>query len=213
MLGVVRGHQQVGAERHVGPAGDAEAVHLAEHRLLGVEQAHEAADVPPHHLEVDDRVPGPVRVVVRGHDRRINAASQCRPRPRFASGRDRVRATAPTICPFRRCDEVVAAAEPGPVPGERDRVHLRVEVGALDARRQLARHLERDAVSPLGPIERDSRDAPVAGVGHRLELQGHDAIRPVARRRPTREPPASRGRSRTRPPTRGRATASRRGWR
>ena len=57
-----------------------------------------------------------------------------------------------------RRDEVVAAAEALAVAGERDHVDLRVEVGPLDARGELARHLEGDPVAALGPVERDPRD-------------------------------------------------------
>ena len=56
-LGVLGDHEQVRAERHVGAARDAEAVHLADDRLAAVEQAHEAADVAAHHRVVDHRVP------------------------------------------------------------------------------------------------------------------------------------------------------------
>ena len=63
-LGAVLDHQQVRAQRHVGAAGDAEAVDLADDRLVAVEQAHEAADVPRHHLVVHDRIPVGARLVV-----------------------------------------------------------------------------------------------------------------------------------------------------
>ena len=67
-------------------------------------------------------------------------------------------------------------------------MHLGVEVGALDAGGELARHLERDPVAALGPVERDPRDPPVALVGERLEL--HDRARYPAggRRDRPREP-------------------------
>ena len=65
-------------------------------------------------------------------------------------------------------DEVVAAAEALAVAGQRDHVDGRVEVRALHALGQLARHRERDPVAALGPVERDPRDAPVDLVGERL---------------------------------------------
>ena len=66
-----------------------------------------------------------------------------------------------------RCHQVVAAAEARAVARQRDHVHLGVEVRPLDAGRELARHLEGDAVAALGPVEGDARDAAVALVGHR----------------------------------------------
>ena len=99
-LGVLGDHQQVRAERHVGAAGDAVAVDLAEHRLLGVEEAHEAAHVARHELVVGDRVPVRLRRVVGADHRRVerrarraprrHPARSCRPRPR-RPGRSRRR--------------------------------------------------------------------------------------------------------------------------
>ena len=117
-------HQQVGAESHVGAARDAVAVHLADGRLVRAEQAHEAAQVAAHHLVVDHRVPGALGVVVRRHHRRINGGTR----------RDIALSELVGHPALSRGDEVVAAAEPAPVPGERDGVHLRVQVAALDAR-------------------------------------------------------------------------------
>ena len=78
-LRLVLDDDQVRAERHVGAAGDAVAVHLADHRLVGVEQAHEAAQVAAHHLVVDDRVPGALRVVVAGLDHRVERRARAAP--------------------------------------------------------------------------------------------------------------------------------------
>ena len=69
---------------------------------------------------------------------------------------------------LRRGDQVVAAAEAGAVAGQRDRVHLRVEVGALDAGRDLGRHPRRDPVPPLGPVQCDASDPPIDLVGEGL---------------------------------------------
>jgi hypothetical protein len=107
---VVCDHEQVGAERHVGAAGHAEAMHLADHRLVRVEQAHEAAQVAAHHLPVEDRIPR-LRGVVVGE------------------------------LLLGELDQVVPAAEALAGAGQRDDVHGRVEVGALDALGQLARRV------------------------------------------------------------------------
>ena len=66
-------------------------------------------------------------------------------------------------------------------------MYLWVQVRALHARRELARHLEGDSIPSLRPVEGDARDAVVTLVGHRLQVQRHDAIRrprdELARRR------------------------------
>ena len=54
--------------------------------------------------------------------------------------------------PLALDDQVVAAAEARAVAGQRDHVDLGVEVGALDAVGELARHLERDPVAALGAV-------------------------------------------------------------
>ncbi len=158
-LALVLGHDQVRAQRHVGAAGDAVAVHLADHRLVGVEQAHEAAHVAAHHLEVGDRVPGAVGVVVARLDHRI----QWRALRRSGVGD-------PLHLPLRGGHQVIAAAEAGAVPGQRDHVHLGVEVGALDAGRQLSRHLQGDPVAALGTVQGDPGDPAVGLVGEGREL-------------------------------------------
>ena len=127
-LRLVLDHQQIGAQRHVGAAGDAEAVDLADDRLVGVKQAHEAAHVAAHHLVVDRSGPtaGPGRgcaAIASGIERRARGASVVAARPT-------------ALHALGDCDEVVAAAEARAVAGERDDVDLRVEVGALDARRR-----------------------------------------------------------------------------
>src|SRR5918997_2666578 len=148
--GVVGDHEQIGAERHVGAARDAEAVHLADHGLVRAEQAHETAQVAAHHLPVHDRVPRLGRVVVR---------------QRAGLG---------------ELDQVVAAAEPLARARERDHVDGGVEVGLLHAIGQLARHGERDAVAALGPVKRDPGNAPVDGVVERLhdrrQPTGHSRV-------------------------------------
>src|SRR5262249_9859867 len=149
--------QQVGAKRHVRAAGDAVAVHLRDRRLVGVKQAHEATQVAAHHLVVGDRVPGALRVVVSGLDHRVEGRS---------GGRLGVRD--PLEVPLSRGDEVVAAAEPRAVAGQGDHVDLRVEVRTLNAGRELARHLEGDAVAPLRPMQGDAGDPPGHVVGQRL---------------------------------------------
>ena len=73
--------------------------------------------------------------------------------PSAAPGSRRAPPSAP-----RRGDQVVAAAEAGAVAGERDHVDRRVEIRPLDAGGQLARHLERDPVAALGPVQRDAGD-------------------------------------------------------
>jgi hypothetical protein len=65
-------------------------------------------------------------------------------------------------------DQVVAPAEALPGPCQRDHVHRAVEVGLLDAVRQLAWHRERDPVAALRPVEGDAGDAAVDLVGNRL---------------------------------------------
>src|SRR4029450_3426821 len=45
-----------------------------------------------------------------------------------------------------------------------------VQVRPLDAGGQLSRHLQRDAVATLGPVERDPGNPPFTLVGDRLEL-------------------------------------------
>jgi hypothetical protein len=64
--------------------------------------------------------------------------------------------------------EVVAAAEALAGAGQRDHVNGRIEVRPLDALDQLARHLEGDAVAPLGAVEGDAGDAPIDLVVERL---------------------------------------------
>ena len=54
---VLRADDQVRAEREVGAAADAEAVHLRDHRLRRAPQRHVRVDVARHHLVVEDRVP------------------------------------------------------------------------------------------------------------------------------------------------------------
>ena len=125
--------------------------------LSAVEQAHEAADVAAHHRVVDHRVPGRAGSWLPP----CTAGSSGEP-----GGRLRCR-TASRPAAFGARDEIVAAAEPLAVAGERDDVDLRIEVGALDARGELARHVERDAVAALGAVEGDARDAPRGLVGQR----------------------------------------------
>src|SRR5262249_27956949 len=48
-LGIGGDDQQVAAQRHVRPPADAEAVHLADHRLGAVKKGHESADMSAHH--------------------------------------------------------------------------------------------------------------------------------------------------------------------
>ena len=67
-------------------------------------------------------------------------------------------------------DQVVAAAEALAVAGQRDDVHVGIEVGLFHAGRQLARHLHGDAVTALGAVERDARDPAGDLVGERLRL-------------------------------------------
>ncbi len=55
---VLGADDQVGAQREVGAAADAEAVHLRDHRLGRAPQRHVGGDVARHQLVVDDRVPG-----------------------------------------------------------------------------------------------------------------------------------------------------------
>ena len=146
--------EEVRAERHVGPAGHAEAVHLADHGLVRVEERHEAADVAAHHRVVDRRIPGARRVVVSQLHERV----QRRPLGRAGVG-DALHA------PLGARHQVVAAAEPLPVAGQRDHVHPRIQVGPLHRLGQLARHLERDAVPALWTVERDPGDPAVDLVG------------------------------------------------
>src|SRR5204863_7862615 len=77
---------------------------------------------------------------------------------------------------------VVSAAKAAAVPCQGDHVNLRIQVRALDARRELARHLDGDAVPSLRPVERDARDAPVTLVDHRLEFHWRRCYSAVARR-------------------------------
>jgi hypothetical protein len=75
-------------------------------------------------------------------------------------------------------DQVVAAAEPLAGARQRDHVHVAVEVRALHAVGKLARHLHRDAVAALRPVERDPRDR--AGD---LVAQGVHTLTPAVRGR------------------------------
>ena len=115
-LGVVGDHQQVAAQREVGPAGDAEAVDLADHRRRALEQRHERADVARHHRVVDHRVPRAARVVVGGHDRRDPAASRrerrSRPPPRARAPRPSRRGHSRRRSPCR-CRRARSRARPG----------------------------------------------------------------------------------------------------
>ena len=54
---VLGAHDQVGAQREVGAAADAEAVDLGDHRPRRAPQPHVGADVAGHHPVVGDRVP------------------------------------------------------------------------------------------------------------------------------------------------------------
>ncbi len=152
-LGVGADHEQVRAERHVGAAGDAVAVDLADHRLLGVEERHEAAHVAPHELEVGDRVPVRLRRVVGADHRRVErrAGRRAEPLPQVAH------------VALGRGDQVVAAAEPRAVTGEGDRMDLRVEVRPLDTGGDLDRHPRHDPVAALRPVQRDPSD-PIRGL-------------------------------------------------
>ena len=141
-LGVVGDHQQVGAERHVGAAGDAVAVHLAEHRLLGVKEAHEAAHVAPHELEVGDRIPVRLRHVVGADRRRVERRARRRLHP-----------LQPAHIALGRSNKVVATAEARPVAGQRDRMNPRIEIRPLHAGRDLSRHQRRNPIAPLRPIQ------------------------------------------------------------
>jgi hypothetical protein len=49
-------------------------------------------------------------------------------------------------------------------------VHVRIEIGALDERRQLQRRVGDDRVALLGPVEGDPRDPARDLVGHRLQI-------------------------------------------
>ena len=110
---------QVGAERHVGFHRHAVAVDLADHRLLPVEQRHEAAQVPRHHLEVSGSgTPGPVRSSLAA----TTADGSGEP---WGEARRRHRPRCPE--PLGRGDQVVTAAESGAGPRS-DHMDLRVEV-------------------------------------------------------------------------------------
>ena len=61
--------------------------------------------------------------------------------------------------------QVVAAAEAGPVAGQRNHVNEGVEIGLLDRGGELGRHLERDPVSALRAVQRDPPDRAVPLVG------------------------------------------------
>jgi hypothetical protein len=83
-----------------------------------------------------------------------------------------------SVHPLGRRNQVVAAAEPRSVARQRDDVDRRVEVRALDAVGELARHLERDPVAAIGAVERDARDAAVALIDHRHRcLHGCSIVR------------------------------------
>jgi hypothetical protein len=139
-------------------------VDLADDRRRGLEERHEGLDVARHHGVVDQRVPGPARVVVGGHDGGIQ---------RRAGGRRRGRVSPAE--PLGRVDEVIAAAEALAVARQQDHVHVGIEVGALHARRQLVDQPPRQAVAALRAVQRDAGD-PVAGlIGHRL----HGRLLPV----------------------------------
>ena len=120
-LGLVLDHEQVRAERHVGAAGDAEAVHHADDGLARVEEAHEAADVAAHHRVVDHRVPGAARgrgwrPITRGSSGEPSGARRSppgplRPRPlpsprRSRRGHSRRRSPG-------RCPTAASRARPG----------------------------------------------------------------------------------------------------
>ena len=86
--------------------------------------------------------------------------------------------------------EVVAAAEALAVAGERDHVHGGIEVRALDARGELARRGERDAVAALGPVQRDARDRARRPRRSSSQLHARDVTSSAARRRRAAAPRA-----------------------
>ena len=148
-LGVRGDHQEVAAERHVRATGHAEAVDLAHDGRGAVEQRHEAADVAAHHPEVDHRIPGARRVVVGG-DGGWRGRRTRRPQIWLIRG---------VTHPLGRVDEVIAAAEALAVAREQDHLDRGVEVGVLHGLLELDDQLTRDAVAPVGPVERDAGDA------------------------------------------------------
>jgi hypothetical protein len=130
--GVVGDHEQVGAQRHVGAARDAEAVDLADDRLLAVEQAHEAAHVAAHELVIQHRVPRLRRIVVLGL---------------VLGVLDQVVAAAEALALARQCDHMHVAVE----------VRLLDALGQLARHREgdavaALRPIERDPRDPAGDL-------------------------------------------------------------
>ena len=156
-LRFVLDEEEVGAERKVGTAADAEAMYLADDRLLAVQEAHEPVHVAAHHRVVDHRVPWFRGVVVR----KLDVGIQRRPR-----WRSRALAGDLGACGG---DQIVTCAKPLSVAGEGDDVDAGIEVRLFDAGLQLARERKRDGVAPLRAVQRDARDAARHVVRHRFE--------------------------------------------
>ena len=101
MRALVGAHDQVAAQRKVGPAAHAVAVHLRDHGLGRAPQLHVGVHVARHELVVADRVPGAVGLgvhdlrapldVVAGAERAAGAAQADRADLRVGPGTLQVR--------------------------------------------------------------------------------------------------------------------------
>jgi hypothetical protein len=114
-LGPLLDHDQVATQGQISSSTYAEAVNLADDRLLTVEQTHESSDVSVHHGVVDHRVPDFTRVVIVPLHVQVETCSVKRGVARFG-GR--------LLGEF---DQIVSAAESGTAALERDDVNGWIE--------------------------------------------------------------------------------------
>ena len=152
---VVGADDLIGVERDVGAAGDREPVQFRDGGFVGVEQAREAAVEAAHHLVVDHRIPGAVRVVVAGLHHRVE------------HGAGGVRAIAWRLGVLGEDRQVVPTAESLTPPRHHDDVHTGVEVGTFHRGGQIDGCVGGDRVSAFGAVEGDAGDTAGHLVGER----------------------------------------------
>jgi len=141
-LGILGRNDEIGAERHVGPATDAPAVDLRNDRLRAGPQAHEV---------------GHGRVEGVGHSDHVGARVPLRP---FRVLRREV----------ALCAEVEPGAEGASRALEHDDAYSGIAIRLADAGRQVLPHWRHDRVELFGPVQGERGDGVARVIEHQIGL-------------------------------------------